>query len=638
MSAIFGIVRFDGAAVDPTDIERMARTLAHRGPHGREHLAIDGAALGHALLRVNREDGFEAQPLYDAARGLTLVADVRLDNREELASALGIDSSRLARMADSVLLLEAWRKWGEHCPERLVGDFAFAVWDSRVRRLHLIRDHMGQRCLYLHRGQAFVAFATEIKALWALPGVPRRLSEAGIGRRLLFPVDPDPEVTLFDGVAVMPGGTVSSFDVPGERSDRRFWQPRAEPEHLGHDDDYYVDTYRRVVTEAIACRVRRLDKPPVLLFSGGFDSGIIAAVAGRLAAERGQHVVALASVLPEGEKRIVRDARAAVDAFAGAPGFDIHYFTCRDESLLTELETGFARDDAAFGTDPVRVAAFRLGRARGSRLALDGHGGDYTVNARAPAMLGRILRRGQVRRFIGEFAGRREASGRSAAWTLAYEVLPAFVPRRLRLAYHGLRRGLVPQWQRRMIRDEFAQALIAQGAIEPSRLRHGKVLEGRWAARWLHLLDKAARGPVRHGPAAAAEQLDFSRPFHDPRVVEFGLAIPERLHLRDGRERWLARQAFAAELPARLLGSGPGNDQEQPDLYRSILARVGEELAMARAADRGGSISRYVDFGKVEAVLARAQEHRLADHADLYVAANAIVAARFIGWFQQANI
>ena len=82
MSAIFGILRFDGGAVDTRDLERMGNALAHRGPDGRK-AAVDGCAgLGSCLMRVNQEDLFEAQPIRERSAGLILTADCRIDNRE----------------------------------------------------------------------------------------------------------------------------------------------------------------------------------------------------------------------------------------------------------------------------------------------------------------------------------------------------------------------------------------------------------------------------------------------------------------------------------------------------------------------------------------------------------------------------
>ena len=145
MSAIFGILRFDGRDASPGDLERMGNVLAHRGPDGRKFVVDGPIGLGHGLMRVNNEDLFEAQPLRNRAAGLTLVADCRIDNREELAEAFGLSAADIRDMPDSAFVLHAYRKWGEDCVEHLLGDFAFAVWDSHAKKLVLVRDHMGQR-------------------------------------------------------------------------------------------------------------------------------------------------------------------------------------------------------------------------------------------------------------------------------------------------------------------------------------------------------------------------------------------------------------------------------------------------------------------------------------------------------------
>lgn len=165
MSAIFGILRFDGGAVSARELERMGKTLAHRGPDGRKY-RVDGAiGLGHCLMQVNQEDLFEAQPLHDREEDIVLAADLRLDNRAELAAAFGLDAANLCDLPDSALVLRAYKQWGDDCAGHLLGDFTFAIWDGRTKKLLLGRDHMGQRYVHYHRGKGFFAFATEIKAL-----------------------------------------------------------------------------------------------------------------------------------------------------------------------------------------------------------------------------------------------------------------------------------------------------------------------------------------------------------------------------------------------------------------------------------------------------------------------------------------
>ena len=134
MSAIFGIFRFDGAEVLARDLERMGNTLAYRGPDGRKAVVDGPVGLGHGLMRVNRDDTFETQPLRGSDADVTLVADLRLDNRDELAATFESPLLELRGLPDSALLLRAYKKWGEECAEHLLGDFVFAIWNGRTKK------------------------------------------------------------------------------------------------------------------------------------------------------------------------------------------------------------------------------------------------------------------------------------------------------------------------------------------------------------------------------------------------------------------------------------------------------------------------------------------------------------------------
>lgn len=625
MSAIFGIVRFDGDAVAQRDIERMGKMLAHRGPDGRQ-VGVEGVmAMGHCLMRVNREDWFEAQPVREGP--LTLVADARIDNRDVLAAQIGIADSDLRDMPDSAVLLAAYRHWGEDFAAHLLGDFAFAIWDGRTRSLLLGRDHMGQRGVYYHHGDGFFAFATEVKALWAVEGVPRRLSEEGIGRRIFAPIDMAAGETIYESVHALGGGTTVRVDAKGAFSQRVYWEPKAAPEHLGRDDTYYFGAYRAVVSEAVACRVRRLVRVPALCFSGGFDSGTIAAIAGPIVAAQGRSIVAVASVLDEGDGR--RDARAAVEAFRRYPFLDLRYYMRGDEGMFTDIEAAFLATDDNAGNPYARRGMYRIAAAAGARLVLDGHGGDYTVNLNGRAMLGRMLRRGHPLRFVREFRMRMRATGRSWRHVLRADVVPALLPLR--------RKGTAEIWRRRPANPDFAQALFAGGSIDPLRLRDPQVTHHRWRDFSLHHLRKVAGTQPFQATLAAAHGLDLSRPFHDKRVVELGLAIPERLEFGDGLERHLARRAFGDVLPAELLARGPGNDAEDPDRFRMAKESSPAALAELRQLDRDGRLSKYLDLDRLERIVAEADGAKPFNRAQLHIAARVITLARFIAWFDASN-
>ncbi|WP_033919725.1 asparagine synthetase B family protein [Sphingomonas sp. 37zxx] len=635
MSAICGIVRFDSALVDPAALHRMTASMENRGPDGSDTLALDSIGFGHCLMHVNVEDRFEAQPLHDRASGVVLVADIRLDNREALAATLGLT---LSSLPDSAILLAAYRHWGEDCVDHLIGDYAFVLWDQRRRALLMVRDPMGQRGLFFHLADDCIVFASEVKALWCVDGVPRHLDEVAVGRGLLFPVDPAPWRTLFAGIEAIPGGTSMTIAADGTRTARTYWRPHADPQHLGRDDGYYLATYRAVVEEAIACRVRRLVDPPGLLFSGGFDSGTIAAVAGPIAAARGQRVVAVTALASEGTGAHVRDARLAVEAFADRADLEILPYRRGDDSVFDSLETRFAATHGPAGAD-VRHRLFALVATRGVRLVMDGHGGDYTVNSRAPWMLGRFLRRGDVRRFVREWRARRRATGRSVAQTLWWDVLPALAPLRLIALQQTWRRRRRSVFDDRAVAPAFAQALFARGAIDPARLRRPIPVDNRWRARARHLLCGVIESPPMPAVQAAALGLDLTRPFHDRRVVEFALAIPEHLDFRDGLERPLARAAFADRLPARLLARGPGNDPQEPEMFDMAASAAPAAMAELAQIDRGGGgkVSRYIDFKQLARMTDNLDPARAEDHRRLLIAQQSMLLAHFVAWFDRAN-
>lgn len=634
MSAICGVVRFDGADVSPRSIDRMAQAMKHRGADGIETIELGRLALGHCLMRVNREDIHEAQPI--VVPDALLVADLRLDNREELAAALDIAAIDLAMLPDSEILLAAWRRWGDDCARRLLGDFAFAIWDRTKGTLLLGRDHMGQRVIHYHLADGFLAFATELSGLFAADNVPRRLNEDELARRLLMSTERIEGELIYADINVLPGGTTLSMTSDGHATTARYWEPHADAAQLGRDDAYYLATYRATIGEAVACRLRRLIDPPSLLFSGGFDSGIIAAVAGPIVADRGWTLTCIASVLSEDDPR--RDARAAVEAFRGLPGLDLRFYVRGEETSYDDLESSF---DRSFRHQPPSIVRSQIGemaRTVGSRLILDGHGGDYTVNPYAPAMLGAILRHGDIRRFTREFRARMRFTGWSPIRVIGRDVVGALVPQWMRRLWRVAVNGFRPAWQRRGVQREFARRAFANGAVTRRALRDGFWPGPRWRARWLEMCRQVSADGAGSNYIAMTPDLELTRPFHDKRIVELGCALPDHLLFRDGCERWLARTAFADRLPPALIRRMPGNDREQPDLLAMDLQAAPAMLSVLEEMRNDDAVARYVDIDALAAMVRdAASAERLSERVRLTFAMKALATARFLAWLNRSN-
>ncbi len=637
MSGIFGLFRLDGGAVAPDELERQARALAHRGPDRSKILPDGSVGLGHVLNRITQEDAFDAQPLTDPS-GVALTADLRLDNRETLAAALGIPAEALARLPDSALLLRAYLRWGEDCIDHLLGDFAFAVWDPTRRRLFLARDHLGQKPLCYYRGPDFFAFASDPRGLFAIPEIPQRIDMTIVGARFIFDAAPKRGISQFEGLRGLEGGRVMTIDVTGEIATRCYWTPRPAPEHLDQDEAYYVSAYRRVLSEAVACRVRRTTRPPALLLGGGFDSGAILGLAREVLAPRGRRLVAISSVMPEGERATPGDARPWVERLVKHAGdVDMHYVTREGADILTDLTKDFMRIDGTHG--PTRYVNTRLYQAAcdaGARVIMDGNAGDYTLNPRARTLLLRLLSRGRLRWFLKEFQAARRATGLGLLTLLYNEVLAPLAPAALVQPIRRMRRGLAPFGPAMPVAPGFLDELAAAGyrqakAASPLRL-------GRRRGAMTAMLTRGQSSGVG-GVLPASYGLELTLPYLDKRVVELALAIPDELTFKNGRDRYLARTALKDILPPEFQTRGSANDDFAPD-FQQMIARIEPQiLAEIDRMEKEGRLGRYYDLPRMRRMLTghdapfRVRRTREA----VEQAARAFIHARYIEWFNRGN-
>lgn len=638
MSAIFGILRFDGNEVARADLTRLQTALTHHALDGASHEALGPIGLGACIARVNREDVFEAQPLHDDTTRTILVADARLDNREDLAAALGIAPAALATTPDSALILAAYQKWGESCAEHLLGDFTAAIWDGRARRLLLLRDHTGQRALFYHLGPDFIAFASELRALWALPDVPRDLPDAMVGRILIHAMDPRPGETLFPGISSLTGGHCLAVALTGTTDLQRYWTPAADPAHVGRDEAYYVKAYRDVLGEAVACRLRRLAAPPGLQLSGGYDSSAIAGLAGPTLAETGQRLIAASSVMPADYTGTIRHAGRWVDLCErDMPWLRVERVTRDGIDALTDLDTRLATGTGGGAYGFVHAALYAALAAQGVRLMMDGHGGDYTLNPRGQAAMARFLKTGQLRRFVHEVRAHRRMTGASWRTTIALDILPHIAPWALPSTWRKRRRKRLP-WADQPIHRAFAERLIADGVVDPTRLRTAIRDQTDMRGNVSQALERIVTGSGG-GDHAARYGLTLTRPFHDKRVLELALAIPEDLYLRDGRNRYLACRALADVYPVEFQTRHRLNDDEIPD-FQAMVTRIKPRLLddIARL-EQSESLAAMIDFAKIRRLLdvRGPDDHNSGWEEESQVALGGYMTARMVEAFRRDN-
>lgn len=588
MSGIMGICYFDERLVDPQDIQRMSGVLAHRGPDGADLWVEASVGLGHRMLWSTPESLLEHLPF--TQRHCTITADARIDNRDELIAALGWGNRPVEKITDSELILGAYQQWGKACPEKLLGDFAFAIWDASQQTLFCARDHLGVKPFYYYHqpGHSFL-FASEIKALLCLEQVPRRMSETRFGDFLCLMFQ-DKVLTTYEGILRLPPAHSlivhqSTFEL------HSYWSLDPNYELNLPSDEAYAEKFREIFTEAVRCRLRSAF-PIASHLSGGLDSSSITCVAHRIIQESGTNS-SLHTISNLFDKVTECDEREFIHAVLDHGDYIPHFVHADRFGPLSDIDEIWKYEDEAL-LGPSHAYPWRLNQAAqqaGVRVVLDGLDGDTTV-CHGVRRLTELAQQGEWQTFLQEA----EAVGshfqvspnsllksygiphlqdlakqsRWIAFLIAVQQIHKYfgASRKRLILNYGLK-SLIPTpisqlWQRLrgsykpnppqnsvdpLVNPNFADRIHLEQriqAFEPPKLSLRTVKEEHWQN-----LDRGVNALILEqlDRYAAAFSLEARHPFMDKRLIEFCLAIPSEQKFSQGFGRLVMRRGLSGILP-----------------------------------------------------------------------------------------
>jgi asparagine synthase (glutamine-hydrolysing) len=282
MSAIAGIVNFDEDYLDIQHGEGLMGAL-QKYPSDYVHTWFKGKVfLGCHAQCITPESIEERLPYYDSERRLVITADAIIDNRQELFDRLQVERVLRTNLADSELILLAYRKWGEEAPKYLIGDFAFMIWDEDKQLLFGARDFSGTRTLYFHQTSSLFTFCTIMQPLFSLQHISKRLNEQWVAEFLAIPLTVDAmdgSATVYEGIKQLPPSHSVSV-VNGKATFSRYCiSPAGKPLKLKSNQEY-EEAFRDVFQEAVKARLRTHHQVGAHL-SGGLDSGSVTSFAAK---------------------------------------------------------------------------------------------------------------------------------------------------------------------------------------------------------------------------------------------------------------------------------------------------------------------------------------------------------------------
>ncbi|MGB5605285.1 MAG: N-acetylglutaminylglutamine amidotransferase [Gammaproteobacteria bacterium] len=278
MCGICGELRFDGNAPDKQPLDRMIAQLVRRGPDAEGRYFSGPVAMGHRRLAIIDLSARGNQPMVDAQPGLVLVFNGTIYNYPELRKQLQAKGYHFFSGSDSEVILKAYAEWGEDCPARLHGMFAFAIWDINKQQLFLARDRFGIKPLYYSLTRQGLRFASTSQALLAAGPLDTAIDPVALHHHLtLHAVVPAPR-TLLCGLRKLPPAHSMTFDVSGHHRLRRYWQLDTAPPATGMSEWEWIEAVHVSLRKAVERRRTIADVPVGILLSGGLDSSLLVAL------------------------------------------------------------------------------------------------------------------------------------------------------------------------------------------------------------------------------------------------------------------------------------------------------------------------------------------------------------------------
>ena len=543
MCGIFGFVAWDRELPPRADLCRATNLLRHRGPDGGGYWQEHGAFLGHRRLSIiDLATGDQPMASIDGRYVLTFNGEIY--NYPELREELRADGAAFRTASDTEVILAGYAAWGPDVVTRLEGMFAFAIYDRLARTVFLARDRFGEKPLLYREAGGQVVFASELSPLVSIGGATREIDEDALGGYLCLNYVPGTR-TMLRGVQRVGAGEWRLYGAGGLIERRRYWSAETAALPAGSvNEDRLLDDLQERLDHAVRLTLRS-DVPVGLFLSGGVDSSLVA----ESAARHGRlHTAFCVDFATQGFSEW-----PAAERVARTLGIDIVRVPLDAGALGEFLDLTSHLDDPL--ADSSAIAVWSVGRAARERVkvVLSGDGGDelfggyLTYRAsrwhrRLRPMLPRAAWSAVAR--LGSRLDVKDHVKVSAAYKLQrfLRALPLDT-REAHFTWNGtwtpeeaVRLAATPS-VRAAARDALGRMAAAHRLPRFPSTHELQIADlSEYLAN--DILAKVDRATMAHGVESRA-------PLLDPRVVEFALALPERLRVRGGATKVALRRLCA---------------------------------------------------------------------------------------------
>lgn len=557
MSGILGHIGALGQPVDPGRFKRMLDAMCLRGPDAEGIWHDQHVGLGHRMLRTTPEAHLEELPWHDKESQCVITSDARLDNRPELIEALGKNSFKMEVIPDSVIILQAYLKWGADCVHRLLGDFSFAIWDIKKQALFCARDFLGVKPFNYCFKDGIFLFCSEPRVIARYSGLSFNINESRIADSLTPNLEGYDTISTFykEIFRLPPAHTLESHD--DHIRINRYWNPESNKTSVCKTDDEYREALTEILKHSVADRCRG-EKYPAILQSGGVDSAAVMGVAREYCREVSGGMVQTYSGVSED---IVDCKESRLISFlSGSGDINPHLYTPEDLCKSIDSVFGLVSQLGEPFDIIMNVHFFLYSQAAkgGAKFMLDGVDGDLATSLpySYPARLFRqfSFRAAKHETFL-QCKDFLEGVISPYRYIAKYS-LSAFCPEIIKYCRWRMRLPRIVEGylDESVVRRSFArQVSMGERLLEFERTNRKSNLSFPYEVyqkRVQHVFLTVAL--ERYNRVASLCSIEPRHPLLDKRLIDFYMGLPWNQFMRDGWSKFLLRRVAEQFVPPKI--------------------------------------------------------------------------------------
>jgi asparagine synthase (glutamine-hydrolysing) len=587
MSAIYGIINKDCRPVDPEQVQKMKWAMRHRAHDGSSEMIFDNAAFGFCKLSLypNQED--EQLPIRDG--DLLFTSNARLHNRDELIKRLGLSRKQHENVPDSVLILTAFKMWGDNCVDYLDGEYVFVIWNQIDNTLFVGHDHIGFKGFYYFDSSSQFIFCSEIKGIESIKTDQNRFDEQELLR--YFFNQADAKSTYNKEIKRLTGGTTLTL----QRNTlilRKYWMPKPSGKYIFKKENDWYDCMLALVTDAVHNRLGSNENIGISL-SGGLDSAGIAGILAESLKKKNKQLYGFSSVLPENYTGTAWDEKYFLNLLGKR----------HDNIIQTNIYTSEIRpfdnfNNAFFSDESIPNVAYSMDQAilrkakeHNIKILFSGFGGDQWASVRGDSVIYNLFRRFrpvQALKLLKSFS--------------TYSNLPLHVEFRR----HVLKQTFLNKFYAYTNKHFSLADFFNVKMIQRSKLTNAPEIFNDVAFYFRNSIFAQEVGRVldnRH----EIQGISSAFPLFDRNLIEFLVEVPHTLYVKSGCVRSLFRNTMKDVLPNEITWR-KSKSYFVPGLKELI---VGEEREFATMFEtKGETVSCYFNWSELQYLLQKAVYER----------------------------